>query len=230
MSQQLTLSVALRDDARFANFYAKHNEAAVFALQQFWNPDSDWFVYLYGPAGVGCSYLLQASCHLADGLGHSNVYLPLDELQKYGPHVLDDLEQLSLVAIDHVDAVIGQPEWEEALFYLFNRMKDSGKRLLISAKELPSYLGCYLPDLESRLKWGVTYQIHDLNDEEKAAALLLRAEKRGLALSEDVAKFLLTRVSRNMSDILNHLDLLDRESLREQRKITIPFVKETLKL
>jgi len=111
--QQLTLSVAVRDDARFANYYAGPNEQIVQSLQQQWTVHGEPYLYLWGAPGVGCSHLLQASCHYAEGLGHQSVYLPLDELVEYSPAVLDAMEQLPLVALDNIQAVAGRPDWED---------------------------------------------------------------------------------------------------------------------
>ena len=44
----------------------------------------------------------------------------------------------------------------------------------------------------------------------------------------EVLKFLLNRLSRDMESLLETLDLLDKASIQEQRKITIPFIKEVI--
>ena len=62
-AQQLTLSVALRDDATFDNFYAGTNTTVLQCLQDFAGLQSEPFVYLWGPAASGRSHLLQACCH-----------------------------------------------------------------------------------------------------------------------------------------------------------------------
>ncbi|QQD21094.1 DnaA regulatory inactivator Hda [Venatoribacter cucullus] len=228
MNQQLTLSVAIRDDARFANYYAGPNEQIVQALQQQWTVRGEPYIYLWGSPGSGCSHLLQASCHYAEGLGHQSVYLPLDELADYGPAVLDGMDQLPLVALDHLQAVAGRSDWEEALFHLFNRIRDRQSHLLIAAGQPPAALGIQLPDLLSRLNWGVTYAVQELDDNDKILALLLRARRRGLNLSDDVARFILTRGPRDMQGLFDLLERLDAASLAAQRKLTIPFVKAEL--
>lgn len=225
MSQQLTLSVAVRDDARFANFYPGSNEQIVQALQAQWTIKGEPIIYIWGATGSGCSHLLQASCHYAEGLGHQSVYLPLNELVQYGPSVLDGMDQLPLVALDHIEVVAGNPEWEEALFHLFNRIRDKQSHLIMAANAAPMHLGIQLPDLASRLGWGVVYQLQELDDNEKILALLLRARRRGLNMSDDVARFILSRGPRDMQGVCDLLDDLDQASLAEQRKLTIPFVK-----
>lgn len=228
MFEQLTLAVSLRDDARFANFFAANNQHIIHALRQQLATDGEPFIYLWGTPGVGCSHLLQAACHYADGLGFQSIYLPLDEMVEYGPEVLEGMDNLPLVAIDQLQAVSGDPTWEEGLFHLFNRLRSKNNKLLIAADNAPSGLNIQLPDFSSRLNWGVTYQVQALDDEGKVQALLLRAHRRGLNLSEEVARFILRRGSRNNGELFQLLDDLDRVSLAEQRKLTIPFIKTQL--
>ena len=68
------------------------------------------------------------------------------------------------------------------------------------------------------------------SDEEKLQALQLRAKLRGFELPEDVGRFLLKRLDREMRTLFMTLDQLDRASITAQRKLTIPFVKEILGL
>lgn len=226
--QQLTLSVAVRDDARFANYYAGPNEQVVHAIQDQWREGGEPFIYLWGSEGVGCSHLLQAACHYSEGLGHKAVYLPLDELVEYDPAVFEGLEVLQLVALDNIEAIAGNPAWEEALFHLFNRLRDGGSRLLVAAHSGPRHNGIQLPDLASRLSWGIAYQLDPLEDDHKVMALLLRARVRGLNMSDEVARYILNRGPRDMNALFELLDKLDQASLSAQRKLTKPFVKELL--
>lgn len=227
-AEQLTLSVSVRDDARFANYFAGPNGQVVHAIQDQWRDGGEPFIYLWGSEGVGSSHLLQAACHYSEGLGHKAVYLPLDELVDYDPAVFDGLEVLSLVALDNLEAIAGKPEWEEALFHLFNRLRDGGSRMLVAANNGPRNNGIQLADLSSRLSWGIAYQIEPLEDEDKVQALLLRSKVRGLNMSEDVARYILSRGPRDMSALFDLLAELDQASLSAQRKLTKPFVKELL--
>jgi DnaA family protein len=60
------------------------------------------------------------------------------------------------------------------------------------------------------------------------AALQLRAEQRGLELPPETARYLLTRERRDMGSLRALLDRLDREALRAQRRLTVPFVRGLL--
>ncbi|AYC32162.1 DnaA regulatory inactivator Hda [Pseudomonas cavernae] len=228
---QLPLGVRLRDDATFANYYPGANAAALGYVERLCEADAGWtesLIYLWGGEGVGRSHLLQAACLRFEQHGEQAVYLPLTEVVEYGPVLLDNLEQCELVCLDDLDAVAGRDDWEVALFHLFNRLRDSGRRLLLAASAAPRELAIRLPDLQSRLSLALVFQLQSLSDEDKLRALQLRASRRGLHLTDEVGRFILTRGTRSMSALFELLEQLDQASLQAQRKLTIPFLKEVL--
>ncbi|MYM65004.1 DnaA regulatory inactivator Hda [Pseudomaricurvus sp. HS19] len=232
LPQQLSLQVHLEDDATFANFYAPANHAnaqIVTALQQSLSPMGERFLFLSAPVGSGVTHLLQATCNHAELQGRSVQYLPLDEFANLPPEpLLERLEAVQLVCLDNVQAVMGLPQWERALFRFYNMMRDLGHVLVMGADRGPRELPVQLPDLQSRLCWGLAFQVRPLDDEGKRLALQARARARGLELSEEVAQFIMHRAPRNMQELFSVLQRLDQVSLAEQRRLTIPFIKQTL--
>jgi DnaA family protein len=221
---QLPLGIGLKDAATFDNFYSAGNELVLQALQQ----DNDRMLYLWGPAGCGKSHLLQAQCHATAANGQSPIYLPLQELRALSPDLLEGLEQQALIAVDDIQVIAGVSQWEEALFHLYNRVRDSGQRLVVSATVAPAGLGLSLPDLVSRLGWGPVFQLTSLTDTDKRAALQMRARRRGLEIGNEVAEYLMRRCPRDMDSLFNLLNQLDHASLAAQRRLTIPFVRELI--
>ena len=59
-----------------------------------------------------------------------------------------------------------------------------------------------LPDLVSRLSWGMVFQLQPLADEEKLSMLTMRANHRGIHLSEEVGKYILTHCPRHMGTFI----------------------------
>ncbi len=225
---QLPLGVSLRDDARFENFLTGANGLACAMLQQAAVAEGELLLYLWGTRGVGCTHLLQAACHACEPVRRTAVYLPLNELLHLGPGILDGMEHLDLVCIDNVQLVAGKRLWEEGLFHFFNRIRARNNRLVIAADCAPRQLGLNLPDLASRLSWGMVFQLHSLPDEDKERALQLRAQTRGFQLSSEVVRYLIHHASREMGDLFKLLDRLDQASLSAKRKITIPFIKREM--
>ena len=230
--QQLPLGVQLRSDAKLARFVQSQQSALIPALKGLINGQEDKaqesFVYLYGRENTGKSYLLQAVCNEAELLGMSAIYLPLSQTAELSVEMLEGLEHFQLVCLDDVGAVIGDSVWQEALFHLFNRIRDVGHSLLISGDDSPANSQIELQDLRSRLAWGLTFKLEVLSDEQKREAIQQEAAARGLVLADEVAQYLLNHGARDLSKQFEYLDQLDRASLQAQRKLTIPFAKQVL--
>jgi DnaA family protein len=228
MNRQLALAIQLNDEASLADFCWHGNELLQQQLQATLAGHGERLLYLWGVTGCGKSHVLQACCQ-AISHPQSAIYLPLRTLHTWGPQVLDGLGDQALISLDDVDAIAGDAAWEEAIFHLYNRIRDQGETtLIISGSNPPTHSSVRLPDLRSRLAWGLVIQLHELTDQDKINTLKLHAHKRGFELSDSVGQFLLARHSRNMHDLHGLLTRLDEASLMAQRRITIPFVKETL--
>lgn len=232
--QQLSLGVYLNDDATFNNFFVNgdsHNRQAVDTLQALAAGNGEPYVYLWGQPGVGLTHLLHAICHSAQQNDLSIQYLPIRELLGFDPtSLLDGLEGVDVVCLDGLHHIAGNVAWEQALFHLFNRLRDMGKTLVIASEYPPHDERVSLPDLRSRLCYGLSYQVAALDDSGKQQALIQRAHARGLQMTDEVARYILSRAPRDMNELFRYLAKLDNASLAEQRKLSIPFVKRVLNL
>jgi DnaA family protein len=226
---QLPLGLKLRDDAIFDNFFIGSNEQIVETLKAFISRQSEQFVYCYGEPGVGRTHLLQACCHAASEQNDPIFYLPLSSYKELSPRIFEDMEHQRYVCIDDVDAIVGDRAWEEALFHFYNRARDNRVSLLISARHAPQQLHSLLPDLQSRLMWGLVLEIKALTDEEKIDALKMRAALRGFSLSDEVGNYLIRHYPRHMHDLFAVLETLDHASLAAKRRLTIPFVRSVMR-
>jgi DnaA family protein len=226
VSGQLPLPLRLAPHARFATFTAGANAALLSHLTSSDPALGRDALWIWGAAGAGKSHLLQAAC--AERPAGDAIYLPLGELAGRDPGLLDGIEGLSLVAIDDVDSVAQQADWNRALFNLFNGIAAEGGRLIVGSVAPPSAVGFVLPDLASRASAAVVYQLAALADEEIIAALQTHAAARGLELSDGAAHYLFARVPRQMALLCGWLDRLDRISLSEKRRLTIPLIREAL--
>lgn len=233
---QLALSVQLPDDEVFESYLSNTNSAVVSQLSIFVEDiakkqsNQPSCFYLFGLTGVGKSHLLHACSAYASQLGKTSVCLSCTELLKLSVEVLDGLEQIDFICLDDIQLIAGNQIWQQAIFDLYNRVCEQNNHLLISGDQSVTQLKLTLPDLLSRLSWGLTEQLKPLSDSEKVMVLQFRALKRGLMLSDEAGNFLINRLSRTMSNLITSLDILDKASIREQRRITIPFIKDVLNI
>lgn len=228
---QLPLPIHQLDDTTFKNFYSDNNPLLLAAVHKNFPQLQQPFIYIWGGEGTGKTHFLKACVHEWQQAEQSAIYIPLSKSRYFPPAVLDNLEQNQLVCLDDLQCVMGDDEWEVAIFNLINRIKASKKTLLLmTANVAPKALPVELPDLASRLSWGEQYQLSQLSEEQKRQVLQENARQRGMELTDETANFLLKRVDRNLKSLLQTLTVLDTASLQAQRKLTIPFVKEVLGL
>lgn len=232
MSHQLSLNLRLKDGSSFGNFFPGPNRevleqlrASVVTAATRASATAS-VLYLWGPGGSGKSHLLQAACRLAQELGLAPVYVPLADVVELSPSLLEGVEAAPLVCLDDVECTARLPEWEVALFTLAERMRAAGGMLVIGACAPPDLIGLRLPDLVSRLAWGATYAMQPLDDTDKLEAVRLRAHHRGFDMPEDVARYILNRYPRDLPTLFDLLDRIDQVSLAEQRRVTIPFLRD----
>ncbi len=225
---QLPLGISLREEARFENYLLGENGLLCESLKRSASGQGEQLIYLWGWIGSGRSHLLQAVCHYADAQGHHAAYLPMSELIQFDPTIFDGLEQMDLVCIDDIHLIASLPDWEEAMFHLFNRLRAADVPLIVAASDIPTHLNLSLPDLISRLQWGLVFHVHPIQEDEKIKTLKDRAKSRGFELSDEVLRYIMHHGKRDLTDLLSVLDQLDHASLSAHRRITVPFVKQVM--
>jgi len=238
-SPQLPFDFSVSENYSFSNFLVSRKNAELLELVKNFSSHNDVITFIWGNKGVGKSHLLQALCH-ANDMANKNaqemnkeqslqyLYLPMQKIRLFGPEVFGSLHHMDVICLDDFDSVIGDKDWELSLFEFFNRSREQGVKLLVSAENTPRGLPFSLPDLASRMSWGVIYQLHELNDEEKISALDRRAREKHTPLETEVLQYIYMRHSRDLQSLLTVLDKLDQLSLAEKRRLTIPFVKKVM--
>ncbi|GGY27180.1 DnaA regulatory inactivator Hda [Paludibacterium paludis] len=202
----------------FDNFVAERNREIITALTHH---TDERFIYLWGEPGSGKTHLLQAWIAHAETLGRASIYLD----GQYGP-LPDFAREASFIAVDHVDDLA--PDDQIALFSIYNSLKESGEGRLLMAGRQPPMALAVRDDLRTRLGWGLVFEVKALSDDDKLAALNAHAAERQLAIPEDVFRYLLTHWRRDLTSLIEMLDILDRYSLALRRPITVPLVKNVL--
>jgi DnaA family protein len=224
---QLSLDIQLHDQATFANYWVSaENHIVNQAVRQCCLGLGDFGVLIWGGASSGLSHLLQACCHESQSPA---AYLPMRDALRLDPNsICHSLENSPMVCIDDLDLLATNADWERAFFHLFNRLRDKGHRLLMATHANPSTIDWTLPDVRSRVLGSVVYRVSSLTDEQKAAALIMRAKVRGIPMSQEVAVYILNRVPRSMRELFGVLERLDIASLQLQKKLTVRVVKKIL--
>jgi DnaA family protein len=202
--KQLLLDIQPPAQPTLGNFVAGRNAEALHSLQLAISGSAEArFIYLWGPEGSGKSHLLQA-CQTASQENRRNLVCA------------DDVHLLS-------------PDAQIDLFNTYNQLKASDGVLMATGIAAPTQMGLR-DDLATRLAWGLTYQLHPLTDTEKTQALKNHAQQRGMKLPDEVLDYCLRYLRRDMPTLIATIDALDEWSLSAKRQVTLPLLKQLLKL
>lgn len=225
MAQQIPVSFEFRNDQRFSNFLAGNNQEIIQHLRQLFDSEQHP-ISLWGDEHSGKTHLLKASCQHANELGYSSFYLDLKSIQH--PEILEGLEDFELVCLDNFEAIAGQSIWEQALFGFYIRQHSLHHKLVIASRIAINLCGIKLPDLQTRLNGGLQLKIQPLSEPELMSVLQQSAEHLGFELNTSVCSYLLNHYPHDLASLAKMLNTIDKASLSEQRKITIPFLKKIL--
>lgn len=226
--QQLHLPIEWVREPTLAEYLPGPNAEAVALVSTMADGVGEPFLFLFGNQGTGKTHLLQAVCLAATQQGRQAHYVPLGTAG-LEPILFDNLERLDLVAVDDVQTIAGDAIWERALFDLFNRMREQGRRLLTAANAAPDTLPLGLPDLRSRLQWGPRYCLLPLTDADCEKLVIKSACRRGMALSSDQARYIMNYHARDPTSLLTLVERIDSLSLREQRQPSIPLIRRAMR-
>lgn len=218
--KQMTLDIGLAPGATFQSFVAGRNEAVRQHLTQWLQERSGLSavpIYLWGGAGSGKTHLLRATQAALRDRGVSVGWLdptlldPPEFQEDWGAVLLDDVQSYST-------------EQQHTAFNWFINAQ-THQRVVLAAGNAPPPDLALREDLRSRLGWGHVFQVQVLDESERRAVLRQAADARGVFLSDDVMDFMLTRFSRDLGNLMELLEMIDRYAMQAKRSITIPLIK-----
>lgn len=228
ITKQLPLQFEFRANQTFDDFFPGANLEIISHLKNSIAGKGERQIFLWGQSGLGKSHLLQACCQQAQSQQLSSFYFALSRSELPDPTLLTGLDMFDIVCLDNIEHLAGKPVWELAFFNFFNQHRDQGHTLILSASCPPNEIGIQLPDLKTRLNWGLTLKIQSLSDNDRITALIFKAGQMGFEISPQAGHFLLAHYDKDFSSLWPLLTKLDRASLAAKRKLTIPFLKQIM--
>ncbi|MBT3195556.1 MAG: DnaA regulatory inactivator Hda [Candidatus Ruthia sp.] len=220
---QLGLPFALNAKMLWHNFSGDKNQQIVKFLTGLFDQYSAAVVYIYGDKSSGKTHLLQGCAFEALERSPSVVYL--DFAQEMPDGVLNELEDNDWVCIDNVDYL--DENQQQELFDLYNRATQTSVKLIVSGPVLPGEL-TLLKDLKTRLSLATIFCLEALDDKSKKDIIQQQMNERNLKIDRKIYDYLFKYYSRDLTDLLAAIDQLDKASLQQKNKITIPLIKQVL--
>ena len=132
---------------------------------------------------------------------------------------------------DHLvlDCLAPGPQWnEEALFHLVNATAEAGRSLLLVSREPVARMDWRLADLGSRLRSAQMAGLDQPDDGLLKMVLGKHFEDRKLVIAEEVIDYMMVRMERSFEAVRALATEMDRQSLAQHRRLTLPLAREIL--
>lgn len=216
--KQIPLSLGPEPEFTFDTLLAGANVAALSHLLSLGAGAPP--VFLWGPPGCGKTHALRALAQRWQAAGaqvgwyDADTPLPWELPANPSLLLLDDCQRF--------DA--GQ---QHAAFALFVEAATLGLPVVAAGSAPPVDLALR-EDLRTRLAWGPTFALQPLSEAEVRAVLRREADRRGIALADEVMDYLLTRFARDLKHLMRLLDGLDEFALANKRAVTVPLLRQML--
>ncbi len=220
----------------------KSNQLAHAAAQQVsqnaggsYNP-----LFIYGGVGLGKTHLMHAVGNYiqAQNPNAKVVYLHSERF------VADMVKALQLNAINEfkryyrsVDALLiddiqffaGKERSQEEFFHTFNALLEGGQQMILTCDRYPKEIKGLEERLKSRFGWGLTVAVEPPELETRVAILMKKAEEEKVDIPHDAAFFIAQKIRSNVRELEGALKRVIANSAFTGSKITLPFIKESLK-
>ena len=225
---QITLPLGFDRQFSFDNYFSDQSGFVLSSLKAFINADGENFIILWGGRDTGKTHLLNAAAHYARDNSIDFHLYDASLFSELDPSCLEEFAEGTILAIDNLDAICGNKDWESAFYYLINRCHQHTLRLVVSLGSRPRDLSCALDDFQSRLSWGLLLELPVAEEADIENIIQQRARLLGHDLPQEVISYLIRHYPRGLANQLDILLKLDAASLATKKKITIPLVKQVM--
>jgi len=198
-------------------------------------------LFLYGGVGLGKTHLMHAiAWHIRTQTPERKVvYLSAEQFMHHFITAIrfkntlafkDQFRSVDVLMIDDVQFINGGKEsTQEEFFHTFNALVDSNRQVIVSADKSPSDLEDMEERLRSRLGWGLVADIHATTYELRLGILQAKADQQGIAIPEDVLKFLAHKITTNVRELEGALNRIVAHSVLIGRDITLEMCQDALR-
>lgn len=217
--QQIALNIKYREEYESQSFIvSKYNKSIYNALcgsgtQEVWGTDPYAnFLLLHGKT-------LSGKTHLAHMWQRSRGAVFVDTIETVMYHIANN-EGVSFV-VDAIEKCNSQE-----LLHMLNIMIAKQSRCLLTSNVYP--MRTNLQDLNSRINSMRIIQTDIPNHEMVRIFLIRQFQARSIHVTDSAVNFLSTKMEHDLKYIIDIVDILDKISLRDKRKITVQLVKKYL--
>ena len=199
---------------KFSTFVVGPNNKLAFAAAQavaqkvgsLYNP-----LFIYGGSGLGKTHLLKAIYNEIKSQHNLNVlYVGAQNFVNEFINAIrfDKIRQfelkyrtLDVLLLDDIQFLSNKEQTQEAFFHIFNTLQEAKKQIVFTSDSLPGSILGLAERIKSRLEGGLIVDIQTPDLETRTAILKKKADIQNIALTDEVAEFIASRVYSNVREL-----------------------------
>ncbi|MBF0109045.1 MAG: hypothetical protein HQL76_07720 [Magnetococcales bacterium] len=239
--EQLFLLFNFIPDDHFGNFLVEgKNKVALDSVIQFIDDtDNPGAMVVVGETGTGKTHLLRAAIRRWNDRSENGICFHCSELiEKMAVRQekeidfgrLNQLLNHRMISLDGLEELDQNELGQEMILYFFNLFLDHGGKLLFASRIHPVSMKRLRPELRSRLLWGNIVELSPINDQFLGRIMKKIGLDRSIDLSDDLVNYLVLRLPRSVAAYAKAIEVLDWQSSKMSRNISIPLAKELFQL
>lgn len=200
-------------------------------------------LFVFGPAGVGKTHLIQAiGIRIKERNPQARVLYVTARLfqSQYTAAAAKNInsffhfyQSIDTLIVDDIQDLQNLPGTQNTFFHIFNHLRQHDKQIIMSSDRAPAEMEGFEERLLSRFKWGMQVELERPDIDLRRDVLKLKAEQDGLAIPGDVAEFIASNVTNSvrelegvMVSLMAHATVLNRDiSLDLARRVMANAVK-----
>ena len=202
--RQLLLNLDTQQDQTFANFIVGRNQH-LHELMKACNPLYHGYgnsIYYWSPLHSGKTHLLRAYCFYWQQQGLHVNYINCESGPGLNPDILAS-NVATATTIDHIQAMLGDPKYEEDLLFFLKTCEEADHTLIISGDRAPLALDS--KELATRLMSFYVFQLHPPSGDALREFVRYEAKKLGLGLDRETEDVLFRNCARRDLEFANKL-------------------------
>lgn len=225
--KQFPLKFKPRTDFGRDDFMAANCNIEALNMVEMW-PDWPFFaIVLYGPEGCGKSHLAHVFAEHVAACCEPPISVQIIQSSAINSRNVERLHRDNpCLVVENLTPKVDN----EALFHLFNLYQNEGGYILFTAEQAPARMYFKLPDLRSRLNAVPSIAIGEPDDTMLTALIVKLFNDRQIIISPEVLNYIIQNMQRSFSYAQKLVDEIDAVSLACKRAVSIPIVKEAMKI
>jgi chromosomal replication initiator protein len=169
-------------------------------------------LFIYGGVGLGKTHLMNAIGNAVIDKMSDLIVLYVSSEQFTNEVVsalrherMSDFKEkyrnVDILLLDDIQFIANKPATQEEFFHTFNALYEKQRQIVISSDRSPKEIDAVTDRLRSRFSMGLIADIQPPEMETKAAILLKKAAIERIAISEEVAYYLASKVKTNIREL-----------------------------